>query len=131
MGGKLIITVRFNPEGREAELYRKIFQGKRSAGLSMPEYVKAVLSEYFDRTEKQDKDRELLKEVRAECAVMTKKLEETMVRILEEKAAGLVNVAGGDIPESKENAADCRYGARLPEAGMELPQEALDFLDKF
>lgn len=129
MGEKLVITVRFNPEGREAALYGKILQGKQSAGLSTPEYVKAVLSEYFDSMERQDKDRELLNVVREECAAVAERLEKVMERVLEEKAAGLAGAAGGDIRVSEEDAAEGRYGARLPKAGMELPEGALDFLD--
>lgn len=38
MGDKFVATVRFHTEGVEAELYRRLMDGKREAGLSMPDY---------------------------------------------------------------------------------------------
>ena len=128
MGEKLVITVRFNPEGTEAELYRKIQQGKRCAGLSTPEYVKSVLSGYFAGVERQNDGRIVLQEIREAAD----RLEKVIKEELQEKEADLIRAigrAGGSMPE--DISVEEQKGARLPEMSGEIPQGALDFLDGF
>lgn len=130
MGEKLVVTVRFNPEGTEAELYRKIQQGKRCAGLSTPEYVKAVLSEYFAGMERQDDDRSILQEIRK----ATDRLEEAIKKELQEKEESLIRAigrTGSSMSGPEDMSIEGQKGARLPEMSGEIPQEALDFLNKF
>lgn len=134
MGGKLVITVRFNPEGTEAELYRKIQQGKRSAGLSTPEYVKAVFSEYFDSIAKQNDDRRILQGIREECSRMADRLEKMIKRELQEKEADLIrtiSMAGGNISMPGNISTENQREVLLPEMSGEIPEEALSFLDKY
>lgn len=128
MGEKLVITVRFNPEGTEAELYRKIQQGKQCAGLSTPEYVKSVLSGYFAGVERQNDGRIVLQEIREAAD----RLEKVIKEELQEKEADLIRAigrAGGSMPE--DISVEEQKGARLPEMSGEIPQGALDFLDGF
>lgn len=134
MGEKLVITVRFNPEGTEAELYRKIQQGKRCAGLSTPEYVKSVLSEHFASMERQNDSRIILQEIRDGYAVMADRLEKVIKKELQEKETDLIRAvgrAGGSMPEPEDISVEGQKGARLPEMSGEIPQGALDFLDGF
>lgn len=128
MGEKLVITVRFNPEGTEAELYRKIQQGKRCAGLSTPEYVKSVLSGYFAGVERENDGRIILQEIREAAD----RLEKVIKKELQEKEADLIRAigrAGGSMPEPEDISVEEQKGARLPEMSGEIPQGALDFLD--
>ena len=130
MGEKLVITVRFNPEGTEAELYRKIQQGKRCAGLSTPEYVKSVLSGYFAGVERENDGRIILQEIREAAD----RLEKVIKKELQEKEADLIRAigrAGGSMPEPEDISVEEQKGARLPEMSGEIPQGALDFLDGF
>ena len=130
MGEKLVITVRFNPEGAEAELYRKIQQGKRCAGLSTPEYVKLVLSGYFAGVERENGDRIILQEIREAAD----RLEKVIKEELQEKEADLIRAVGrtgGSMPEPEDISVEEQKGARLPEMSGEIPQGALDFLDGF
>lgn len=55
MGDKFVATVRFHTEGVEAELYRRLMDGKREAGLFMPDYIKQILKEYFEDRDRRDK----------------------------------------------------------------------------
>ena len=43
MGDKFVATVRFHTEGVEAELYGRLMEGKKEAGLSVPDYMKQIL----------------------------------------------------------------------------------------
>lgn len=130
MGEKLVITVRFNPEGTEAELYRKIQEGKRHAGLSTPEYVKSVLLGYFAGVERENGERIILQEIRKAAD----RLEKVIKEELQEKEADLIRAigrAGGSMPEPEDISVEEQKGARLPEMSGEIPQGALDFLDGF
>lgn len=126
MGEKLVITVRFNPEGTEAELYRKIQQEKRCAGLSTPEYVKSVLSEHFAGVERENDGRIILQEIREAAD----RLEKVIKEELQEKEADLIR-AIGSMPMPEDISVEEQKGARLPEMSGEIPQGALDFLDGF
>lgn len=130
MGDKLVVTVRFNPEGTEAELYRKIQEGKRRAGLSTPEYVKSVLSGHFDELERQDGGQIILQEIKEAAD----RLEKVIRKELQEKEADLIRAigrAGGSMPMPEDISVEGQKGARLPEMSGEIPQGALDFLDGF
>lgn len=113
MGEKLVITVRFNPEGTEAELYRKIQQGKRCAGLPTPEYVKSVLSGYFAGVERENDVRIIVQEIREAAD----RLEKVIKEELQEKEADLIRAigrTGGSMPMPEDISAenqeepDCR-----------------------
>lgn len=129
MGDKLVVTVRFNPEGTEAELYRKIQQGKRCAGLSTPEYVKSVLSGYFAGVERENGDRIILQEIREAADRLEKVIKEELQE--KEDLIRAIGRAGGSMPMPEDISVEEQKGARLPEMSGEIPQGALDFLDGF
>ena len=52
MGDKYVATVRFHMEGMEAELYGRLMEGKKEAGLSVPDYIKQILKEYFENKDR-------------------------------------------------------------------------------
>lgn len=134
MGEKLVITVRFNPEGTEAELYRKIQLGKQTAGLSTPECIKAVLSGYFDSMHKKDEEQGVLQEIRAECVMIEERLEKAIKQGQQEQEVNLgrlISTLACNMPITQENIPDSGKEARLPDVSREIPQGALDFLDRF
>lgn len=131
MGDKLITTIRFNSDGVEAELYRKIQTGKQIAGLSVPEYVKTILLEHFEKVERHSEEKSVLQEIREEYQKMAGQLERVFRQSLQEHDAILLGAINriGAVPE-KEKCAEIRSGAKLPEAGEEVPEGALDFLNE-
>lgn len=132
MGGKLIIMIRFNLEGREAELYRKIQQGKRSAGLSTPEYVKSVLLGYFEDLERQKEEQTVLWEIREECCMMAERLGNAVRQGLQEHEAVMIRAIGGnDLSLQEKLSGESQAGTRLPEISEKIPEGALSFLDKY
>lgn len=134
MSEKLITTIRFNPDGVEAELYQKIQQGKQLAGLSAPEYVKTILFEYFEHEERQREEKSVLQEIREEYQKMANQLEKVVRQSIQEHDAVLlvaVNRFGSTVPTPQELPIDNLANAKLPEAGEEIPEGALDFLDRF
>lgn len=68
MGDKYVATVRFHTEGVEAELYRKLMDGKKEAGLSVPDYIKQILKEYFENKDREDSRNEWIEQFGWEIA---------------------------------------------------------------
>ena len=124
MGDKYVATVRFHTEGVEAELYGRLMEGKKEAGLSVPDYIKQILKEYFEDKDREDEQNEWLERFREEIVDAV----EQAVR----KCFGAcnVNVMGtGTAFRADAEAADSREEAGLPEQSEEIPEGALDFLD--
>lgn len=124
MGDKYVATVRFHAEGVEAELYRKLMDGKKEAGLSVPDYIKQILKEYFENKDRENEQSEWLERFLDEMADVV----EQAVR----KCVGAcnVNVMGtGTALMADTEAADNREETRLPAQSEEIPEGALDFLD--
>lgn len=134
MGDKLVATVRFNTDGVEAELYQKIQQGKQAAGLSVPEYMKAILLEYFEKMERQKEERSVLQEIRGEYREMVGQLEKVFRQSLQEHDAvllGAINRLGAVAVLAEDVSADDKESAKLPETSEEIPAGVLDFLESF
>lgn len=134
MGNKLVISIRFHAQGPEAELYQKIQTCKRDAGLSAPEYVKHILSRYFADGEKRNEEKRVLQEVREEYRNLVRHVEETVRQSVQEHGAALMGVLGrmdreAAVPGNAHNETRV-YAGRLPEEGGDMPEGALDFLDK-
>lgn len=134
MGNKLVISIRFHAEGPEAELYQRIQTCKRDAGLSAPEYVKHILSGYFADGEKRNEEERVLQEIREEYRNMVGHVEETVRQSVQEHGAALMGVLGrmdraAAVP-GNDHDETCVHSGRLPEEGGDMPEGALDFLDK-
>lgn len=122
MGDKYVATVRFHTEGVEAELYRKLMDGKKEAGLSVPDYIKQILKEYFENKDREDEQSERLERFLEEMADVV----EHAVR----KCIGACNVMGtGTALMADTEAAGSREEAGLPAQSEEIPEGALDFLN--
>lgn len=124
MGDKYVATVRFHTEGVEAELYRRLMEGKKEAGLSVPDYIKQILREYFENRDREDEQSEWLERFLEEMADVV----EQAVR----KCIGAcnVNIMGtGTALMVDTEAAGRREEAGLPAQSEEIPEGALDFLN--
>lgn len=133
MGNKHVVSIRFHMEGLEADLYRRIQAGKEDAGLSMPEYVKNILSEYFRDLEKRNEAEQVLQEIRLEYRDMIGRVERTIRQSIQEHDAILIGALGkmnGKVVSAEMDNKEADT-AELPEEGGEIPKEALDFLDGF
>lgn len=124
MGDKYVATVRFHTEGVEAELYRRLMEGKKEAGLSVPDYIKQILKEYFEHKDREDEQNEWLERLREEIV-------DAVEQAVRKYIGGCnVNVLGtGTALMADTEAADSREEAGLPEQSEEIPEGALDFLD--
>ena len=133
MADKLIATIRFNTEGVESDLYRKIQEGKEKAGLSVPEYVKKILLEYFESEERCEKERSVLYEIREEYQEMARRLEKTVSQSIQRHDAVLLEaiskMGGISTPQTDELPGE-QMEAQLPEVSREVPEGALDFLSQ-
>ena len=124
MGDKNVATVRFHTEGVEAELYGRLMEGKKEAGLSVPDYIKQILKEYFENKDWEDSRNEWLEQFGWEIA---KVVERTVRNCI---SGGNVNAMGtGATLMADTEAADNQEEAGLPEQSEEIPEGALDFLD--
>ena len=124
MGDKYVATVRFHMEGVEAELYGRIMEGKKEAGLSVPDYIKQILREYFENKDREDEQSEWLERFLEEMADIV----EQVVR----KCVGACNVnvmETGTVLMADTEAADSKEEAGLPAQSEEIPEGALDFLN--
>lgn len=132
MGNKSVVTIRFQVAGAEAELYRKIQEEKRKAGLSASEYVKRTLSEYFIDEEKREKTDMAIRGIREECQGMMGRVEEAIRCGIQEHDAALIGILGKikALPAEPEKS-NKEESARLPEESNNIPEGALDFLEKF
>ncbi len=133
MADKLIVTIRFNTEGVESDLYRKILEGRDKAGLSVPEYVKKILFEHFETEDRCEKERSVLYEIREEYQEMARRLEKAVSQSIQRHDAVLleaINRMGGIIPPQTGVLPEERMDAKLPEVSGEVPEGALDFLNQ-
>jgi len=124
MGDKYVATVRFHTEGVEAELYGRLMDGKREAGLSVSDYIKQILKEYFRDKDKEDEQNEWLERFREEMAnvveqTVRKCISGCNVNVMEISTALMADTEAADRPEE----------AGLPAQSEEIPEGALDFLD--
>lgn len=130
MGDKLVITIRFHSEGDEEELYRRIQEEKGQMGLSASEYVKKILSDYFEDMEKRSEAENVLQAAREEYRDMVGRVEGTIRRSIQEHDALLLGALGrisgaAIVPEGSFS----QEYAGLPEEGEDIPEGTLDFLD--
>lgn len=130
MGDKLVITIRFHSEGDEEELYRRIQEEKGQMGLSASEYVKKILSDYFEDMEKRSEAENVLQAAREEYRDMVGRVEGTIRRSIQEHDALLLGALGrisgaAIVPEGSSS----QEYAGLPEEGEDIPEGTLDFLD--
>ena len=124
MGDKYVATVRFHTEGVEADLYGRLMEGKKEAGLSVPDFIKQILKEYFENKDREDSRNEWLEQFGWEIA---KVVERTVRNCI---SGGNVNAMGiGATLMADTEAADNQEEAGLPEQSEEIPEGALDFLD--
>lgn len=132
MGNKLVITIRFHTEGDEEELYRRIQAEKVQVGLSASEYVKKILSDYFEDMEKRSEAENVLQAAREEYREMVGRVEGTIRRSIQEHDALLLGalgrISGAAIVPEGIGCASQEY-AGLPEEGEDIPEGTLDFLD--
>lgn len=122
MGDKYVATVRFHTEGVEAELYQRLLDGKRDSGLSVPDYIKRILAEHFANKDRQDNQKELLEQFRAELLTDM----ESVVR----NCIKNCGVSSGDIQVTDVILADRQDSTELPAPSEEIPEGALDFLNE-
>ena len=124
MGDKYVATVRFHTEGVEAELYGRLMEGKKEAGLSVPDYIKQILKEYFENKDWEDSRNEWLEQFGWEIAKVVERAVRNCI------SGGNVNAMGiGATLMADTEAADNQEEAGLPEQSEEIPEGALDFLD--
>lgn len=124
MGDKYVATVRFHTEGVEAELYGRLMEGKKEAGLSVPDYIKQILKEYFENKDREDSRNEWLEQFGGEIARV---VEQAVKKCI---SGGNVNAMGtGTALVADTEEVDNLEEAGLPEQSEEIPEGALDFLD--
>ena len=124
MGDKYVATVRFHTEGVEADLYGRLMEGKKEAGLSVPDFIKQSLKEYFENKDREDSRNEWLEQFGWEIAKVVERAVRNCI------SGGNVNAMGiGATLMADTEAADNQEEAGLPEQSEEIPEGALDFLD--
>ena len=122
MGDRYVATVRFHTEGVEAELYQRLLDGKRDSGLSVPDYIKRILAEHFANKDRQDNQKELLEQFRADFLTDMERVIRNCI-----KNCG---VSSGDIQVTDVILADRQDSTKLPAPSEEIPEGALDFLNE-
>ena len=124
MGDKYVATVRFHTEGVEADLYGRLMEGKKEAGLSVPDFIKQILKEYFENKDREDSRNEWLEQFGWEISKVVERAVRNCI------SGGNVNAMGiGATLMADTEAADNQEEAGLPEQSEEIPEGALDFLD--
>ena len=124
MGDKYVATVRFHTEGVEADLYGRLMEGKKEVGLSVPDFIKQILKEYFENKDREDSRNEWLEQFGWEIAKVVERAVRNCI------SGGNVNAMGiGATLMADTEAADNQEEAGLPEQSEEIPEGALDFLD--
>ena len=124
MGDKYVATVRFHTEGVEADLYGRLMEGKKEAGLSVPDFIKQILKEYFENKDREDSRNEWIEQFGWEIARVVEQAVRNCI------SGGNVNAMGiGATLMADTEAADNQEEAGLPEQSEEIPEGALDFLD--
>ena len=124
MGDKYVATVRFHTEGVEAELYDSLMEGKKEAGISVPDYIKQILKEYFESKDREYSRNEWLKQFGVEITGIVERAVRNCI------SGGNVNAMGTSaalMADAEE--VDNREEAGLPEQSEEIPEGALDFMD--
>ena len=124
MGDKYVATVRFHTEGVEAELYDSLMEGKKEAGISVPDYIKQILKEYFESKDREDSRNEWLEQFGREITGIVERAVRNCI------SGGNVNAMGTSaalMADAEE--VDNREEAGLPEQSEEIPEGALDFMD--
>ena len=123
MGDKYVATVRFHMEGMEAELYGRLMEGKKEAGLSVPDYIKQILKEYFENKDRESSWNEWLEQFGREITGIVERVVRNCI------SGGNLNAMGTGtaLMADTEEAAN-REEAGLPEQSEEIPEGALDFL---
>ncbi len=133
MADKLIAIIRFNTEGVESDLYRKIQESREKAGLSVPEFVKKILLEHFENEERGEKERSVLYEIREEYQEMAQRLEKVVSQSIRRHDVVLleaINKMGGINLLKTDILTEGQMDARLPEISGKVPEGALDFLNQ-
>ncbi len=108
----------------EAELYGRLMDGKREAGLSMPDYIKQILKEYFEDRDREDEHNEWLE-----------RFWEEMANVVEQAVRKCIGGCNMNVMETgtalmaDTEVADSGEEAGLPAQSEEIPEGALDFLD--
>ena len=122
MGDRYVATIRFHTEGVEAELYQRLLDGKRDSGLSVPDYIKRILAEHFANKDRQDNQKELLEQFRADFLTDMERVIRNCI-----KNCG---VSSGDIQVTDVILADRQDSTELPAPSEKIPEGALDFLNE-
>ncbi len=130
MADERIITLRFKGENHlDMELYQSLKREKKELGLSMPAYVKEILRQHFENTQKEGMDGELnrcLKQiqniVQEELAALKEMVAEAMMGMTELSPNNSKTDYGGISMEKEE---------MLPEYSEELPKGMESVLEQF
>ena len=122
MGDKYVATVRFRMEGVEAKLYGRIMEGKKEAGLSVPDYIKQILTEYFANKDRLDKQKEIMIQFREE---MLSEMKQTFRECFSEHMFFLDTMPIEETVMAKKQ----DDSIKLPEQSEEIPEGALEFLN--
>lgn len=130
-----IITLRFKPDTvSEIDLFNRIEQAREKEGVSMPEFVKSLLTAYFDEQKQKSDQESFLTELRTLQRENVKHIEQVVRSCMIEHNAALigalaklVSVPTGSNPEPIASTVE----ATLPAESSELPQEAEGILDMF
>ena len=129
MGDKFVATVRFHTEGVEAELYQRLLEGKKEAGISLPDYIKQILAEYFEGENKRREQAGLVEQFQGECREMMAGIEKKIdIRFSEYHMAVMEALAGLQVSGIGMHC-EREDGTKLPEQSEGIPEGALDFLD--
>lgn len=127
MGDKYVATVRFHTEGVEAELYGRLMKGKKEAGLSVPDYIKQILKEYFENKDREDSRNEWLEQFGGE---ITGIVEQAVRNCIIGDNVNAMGTSTAFMVDIESESADNREEAGLPEQSEEIPEGALDFLNE-
>ena len=115
-------TVRFHTEGVEAELYRRLMDGKDEAGLSVPDYIKQILKEYFDGRDRREEQSGWLEQFQKETVGAVEQAVRKCIRECN------VNTVGADATPIADTETVDSEETGLPAQSEEMPEGALDFL---
>ena len=132
MKEKFIVTIRFHTKGKEAELYQRILEEKQEAGLSLPEYLKQILMEYFSEQDRQKREEQWWELLQKEYKEMLDEIKQMIYQCLSEHDMAVMGVLVKMV--KGENGAVITAGGRgnaeLPEESEDIPEGALNFLEE-
>lgn len=130
-----IITLRFKPETvSEIELFERIEQAREKEGLSMPEFVKSLLTAYFDEQKQKSDQESFLAELRTLQRENVKHIEQVVRSCMIEHNAALIGALAKLVSTPTESSPESvapTVEATLPAESTELPQGAEGILDMF